>query len=206
MVSNNGPEEMPASMVRRIWDGMRWAASIQEPSRSQDAPWHVKCIDELWPMLEDRGICNALDAACGEPPSHLTKMLRGHGIEVVGMDNHAEADVDGDLHDIPFPDNSFDLVVARHCLEHVLIPYVVLRELIRVSRKYVLVVVPAPWGTMEIRWEHLNCTDSGSWERMMAHCGLELVQRSEGDFTAKGDPPRFNIEWRWLLEVDKTEE
>ncbi len=44
----------------------------------------------------------------------------------------------GDAHNIPFADNSFDLVVASEVLEHVQMPEIVASELIRVARKYIL--------------------------------------------------------------------
>jgi ubiquinone/menaquinone biosynthesis C-methylase UbiE len=47
-----------------------------------------------------------------------------------------------DVHDLPFPDGSFDLVVCTEVLEHVADPVAAMRELARVSRDRVLVTVP----------------------------------------------------------------
>lgn len=43
---------------------------------------------------------------------------------------------------LPFPDNSFDVVTALDVLEHTLEPEAILREMQRVSRRYVIVGVP----------------------------------------------------------------
>lgn len=47
-----------------------------------------------------------------------------------------------DMHDLPFEDNSFDLCFLRDVFEHALSPYIAMSELARVSRKYVLIVLP----------------------------------------------------------------
>lgn len=52
----------------------------------------------------------------------------------------------GDIYNIPFKDNSFDLVVCCEVLEHLEDPHKALKELHRVSRQYVLLSVPnEPW-------------------------------------------------------------
>ena len=47
-----------------------------------------------------------------------------------------------DVHQLPFPDNSFDLVYCLEVLEHLPDSALGLAELVRVSRQYVLVSVP----------------------------------------------------------------
>lgn len=48
----------------------------------------------------------------------------------------------GNIYDIPFKDNSFDLVVCSEVLEHVDDPEKALSELERVTKKYILLSVP----------------------------------------------------------------
>lgn len=60
---------------------------------------------------------------------------------------------------LPFPSEVFDLVLCTEVLEHLLSPRVALRELKRVTRKYVLLSVPhEPWfRTMNLlRGKHLR--------------------------------------------------
>lgn len=47
-----------------------------------------------------------------------------------------------DVHDLPYPDGSFDLVVCTEVLEHVADPPVALRELRRVARDAAILTVP----------------------------------------------------------------
>ena len=48
----------------------------------------------------------------------------------------------GDAHELPYPDNSFDLVHSSHCLEHCRDPRQVAQEILRVAREFVMVTVP----------------------------------------------------------------
>ncbi len=64
-----------------------------------------------------------------------------------------------DVHHLPFPDNSFDLVLCLEVLEHLLDSTQGLRELLRVARDCVLVSVPhEPFfrGANFLRGKHLR--------------------------------------------------
>lgn len=54
--------------------------------------------------------------------------------------------------ELPFSDNSFDLVIACEVLEHIESPELALREISRVSKRWMLVSVP--W---EPAWRIVNC-------------------------------------------------
>ena len=45
-------------------------------------------------------------------------------------------------HELPFPDDSFDFVLASHVIEHLPDPIAGLEEWLRVARRYVVLVVP----------------------------------------------------------------
>lgn len=95
-----------------------------------------------------------LDVGCGE--GHLTSHVkkRFSPVEIKGIDigddvietaKRQYPDIDfqvGNIYALPFPDNSFDLVLGCEVLEHVNDPVSGLRELIRVSSSYCLVSVP----------------------------------------------------------------
>ena len=107
-------------------------------------------------------IKNILDAGCGEgfTLTRLSKEKIGDSLE--GVDFSKDAIEIGkkmypdlklgqaDINKLPYRNNSFDLVIATEVLEHVDYPRRALRELIRVSNKYVLVTVPnEPWFTVQ---------------------------------------------------------
>lgn len=59
-----------------------------------------------------------IDVGCGQ--NNLAILLRQHDINVVGLDPAApQADYQHPADNIPFPDNSFDLLTAFDVLEHI---------------------------------------------------------------------------------------
>lgn len=97
-----------------------------------------------------------LDAGCGE--AVILELASLHGFKsVAGMDfdisRLVEAHerlktnyIQADIHTIPLSESSFELVICLEVLEHVGSPQQALRELKRVTTKYVLISVPhEPW-------------------------------------------------------------
>ena len=88
-----------------------------------------------------------LDVGCG--PATITAELADHVGSVLGLEATAEAValaqsagvecVLGDVHALPFDDDSFDVVHAHQVLQHVADPVQALREMARVSRRVVAV-------------------------------------------------------------------
>lgn len=103
-----------------------------------------------------------LDAGCGEgfTLERLRKEKIGKKFEGIEYDQEA---VDlahklypkltvkkGDVNKLPYKSNSFDLVICTEVLEHLDNPKKAYRELLRVSRKYVLISVPnEPFFTIQ---------------------------------------------------------
>jgi|SRR5581483_3130369 len=95
-----------------------------------------------------------LDAGCGEgfTMEKLEKNRIGKKIE--GVEYSKDAIIlgknlfptlnfkQGSAYDLPYKDNAFDLVVCTEVLEHLDQPKKALSEVLRVSKKYVLISVP----------------------------------------------------------------
>lgn len=183
-------------MITRLEEALNWAASIQQFAPVSEH--HRRAVGELWQMLEPLGIKTALEVGTGEPPGLVVEMLRQHSIEAVGLDIRSGSDYHKDMHDLPFPDNSFDLVVARHSLEHVLIPYLAVMEMRRVSRLWLLAVVPTD-SVKCAQWpDHLYNLSQEGWRTMWRHLGLRIERFEVGDHTEAG-APWTDLEWRFLL-------
>ena len=67
--------------------------------------------------------------------------------KIVGMDLYPrDADVlRGDMHKMPFPDDSFDIIYSHHTLDHSLNPHKALSEMARVSRPGAVWVFTVPF-------------------------------------------------------------
>lgn len=127
-----------------------------------------------------------LDAGCGEGET-LARLVSLLPPEPTGVDLNADSVAfaanrlphahisQADIHDLPFADGSFDLVLCLEVLEHIPSPESALSELARVSSSDILISVPhEPWfrlgslarGKYIKTWgnhpEHINHWNEGS--------------------------------------------
>ncbi len=116
----------------------------------------------LLKLVEDLEISSVLDVGCGEGFT-LDKLQKKHiGGRLEGMDNSPDAIEigkklhpdfvlkKGDVYKLAYKADSLDLVICTEVLEHLDDPRKALLELIRVSKKYVLISVPnEPLFTMQ---------------------------------------------------------
>jgi SAM-dependent methyltransferase len=123
-------------------------------------------------LVRQTAVSHLLDSGCGE--GFVLDYFRQSdlGLTTVGADLRLEAihwakanllpDLNGtvaDIHQLPFPDNSFPLVMSLEVLEHIPDSSLGLRELLRVSSQYVLISVPhEPFfrGANFLRGKHLT--------------------------------------------------
>lgn len=100
-----------------------------------------------------------------------------------------------DMSFLPFADESFDCVYARHVLEHSPFPLISLMEWARVSRKYLILVAPAPdyWGVKGKNHYAVLYRDQLGW--LLARAGWKVVH----DFKLTTHDPTFyeNVEGDW---------
>lgn len=95
-----------------------------------------------------------LDAGCGEgfTMNKLTQLKIGKKIEGV---EYSKESIDfgkklfpkllfrqGSIYELPYKDNSFDLIICTEVLEHLEYPSKALREMLRVTKKYLILSVP----------------------------------------------------------------
>jgi SAM-dependent methyltransferase len=115
---------------------------------------HQQIYAQFLPWLEPGD--HVLDAGCGE--GNLSDLVAGVGCTVFGQDlsepnvraararaasrNARAAFLQGDLELLPFADDSFDVVVSSHVIEHLPNPAAGLHELRRVTRDRALIAMP----------------------------------------------------------------
>lgn len=94
-----------------------------------------------------------------------------------------------DFHFLEYPDDSFQLVFARHVLEHSPMPLLALMEWHRVSSLYLLLVLPAP--------EHYGYIGRNHYSVMGKQQAKWLLRRAGWHVVAKG---YTDTEYRFLCE------
>jgi len=115
--------------------------------------------EQILSELRDREFKSVLEVGTGG--GRLTYSFAYHGYQVVGIEpdkwyrnlvnqfvekrglSNCEI-IDGDIHDIPYPDRTFDIVVCRAVIEHVQNPDIAVSELVRCAR--ILCIVSTPFG------------------------------------------------------------
>lgn len=149
-------------------------------------------------------INSVLDVGCGEgfTMKRLKKAKIGkswEGVEYldraieIGKKLHPDLRiVKGDIYRLPYQGNSFDLVVCTEVLEHLEFPKKALRELVRVSEKYILLSVPnEPYfklgnflrGKNLSRWgndiEHIQHWSSGEFSKFVNIKGVKIIEKKQ---------------------------
>jgi len=84
-------------------------------------------------------------------------------------------------YDLPFRDDVFNEVVSCHMLEHLEMPLAALKEMVRVSKNFVTVVIPA-FGYRGECGMHLYTWSEGSLNNILRKAGLNNVKVSSGLF------------------------
>lgn len=119
-------------------------------------------MNELISTIRPLQLGSILDVGAGEGFTLARLSLEKIGKKLEGIEYEEEAIElgktlhpqlaikQGTIYQLPYKDNSFELVISTEVLEHLRDPKKGLQELIRVSKKYVLLTVPnEPWFTVQ---------------------------------------------------------
>ncbi|RJR16740.1 MAG: class I SAM-dependent methyltransferase [Nitrospiraceae bacterium] len=111
-------------------------------------------LETLFSCVKDLQVMSVLDAGCGEGFVLSEFRNRNVGVQLEGVDFSEAALNMGrkmfpylnlkkeNIYNLPYKDNSFDLVICTEVMEHLETPRKVLDEIMRVSKKYCLFSVP----------------------------------------------------------------
>lgn len=100
-------------------------------------PGHLEKVDRLLPIQPGTRV---LEVGCGR--GHLTRRLRERGIDIIGVDANPNAAEIAETNrvqtmraeELEFGDNSFDVIVSVHALEHIPALEAAFLEMARVLR------------------------------------------------------------------------
>lgn len=183
----------------------------EQPSDDGHLAWARDAIRKMTP-LDVRGR-RVLDIGCASGFCEQF-FVKWFGMTYTGQDYF----IDGsDFSFLPYDDNEFDLVFARHVLEHSPMPLLTLMEWHRVSKQYALIILPAPEYWMVYGKNHYYVLPKENWWNLFDVTGWKVVQ--EQDFLTSDElfmkhlmpekknredavwqgPPKI-VEFRYLLE------
>lgn len=159
-----------------------------------DQKWYGQKIhaEPGYPFIfEEIKPTSILDVGCGR--NGFARECRMRGIPAMGLDFACpDADVLAAAHDIPSPDNSFDLVTAFDFLEHLLPDELseTLREMARVGRRYMVRIAHFPHSLRGYGTLHHIVQPEGWWTRKLREAGWTVNKHGEflyGDLPDVGD-------------------
>lgn len=157
-------------------------------------------------------IDSVLDAGCGEgfTLARLQKEKIGkvhEGIEYdetaieLGRKTYPKVYIrKGDIYKLPYKSNSFDLVICTEVLEHLENPKKAYRELIRVSKKYILLSVPnEPFFTLQRMARFQNILHFGAHPEHIQHWSARAFTKFVKVRGVKLIERKFPIPWTMVV-------
>lgn len=156
--------------------------------------WGVSAINQL--MVYAPEAHSVLDIGCGQGMFRETFINLGrHWVGVTLGPDFAVCLEKGlqvyerDMTNLPFTDETYDLLFARHVLEHSPFPILTLMEWRRVSKKYLLLVAPCPYHWGWIGRNHYSMAPEPQLEWWLARSGWAIEKKmylmaEEDEFTS----------------------
>ena len=131
-----------------------------------------------------------LDVGCGEgfcQPLFANLDIEWTGV-TLGKHDYEEAKKRGTVYNydasfMPFEDNSYDMIFARHILEHSPMPLITLMEWHRIASKYLILVFPAPEYWLYYGKNHYHMMNKEQLWWLLARSGWKIYDRF--DFTTE---------------------
>lgn len=150
---------------------------------SPSDPGHTAWCREVISILAPRTLRSVLDVGCGDGFSEM--LFRAHGYTTWEGVTIASSEINNknikfsDMSFLPYSDNHFDLIFARHVLEHSPMPLITLMEWRRVSKGKALIVLPSPeyWGISGAN--HYYVLPSANWWWLFECAGWNVVNHME---------------------------
>ncbi len=171
--------------------------------------WHNQKLATFTQLVGNKKYKTILDVGCagGYMTNEITKILPES--KIVGIDAYPTAIAYGkkqyprikftvaDAHKLPFPRNSFDLVICYETIEHLVNPLKALREIKRVLAKEGIAIVVMDSGILLFRvvwwfWEktkgkiwqgaHLHPFHHKELEKTILRAGLKITKKHFSHF------------------------
>ena len=111
----------------------------------------------------------------------------------------------GTAYELPYQDESFDLVISTEVLEHLTDPQKALKEMSRVGKKYLLLTVPnEPWFTIQRVLRGKNLLHLGAHPEHIQHWTPGAFKKFLTGNGLKIDKVRLPFAWTMILAEKKS--
>lgn len=146
--------------------------------------WHSQMsLDILNRWIEGLPVRSVLDVGCGAEaiaePFFSTRNIDYTGISLGGDVTTAQERgknvLDMDMSFLSFDDNSFDLVWARHVLEHSPFPILSLMEWHRVSKTWLCLIMPNPNHFTYVGRNHYSVMETHHIVWLLRRAGWKVI-------------------------------
>lgn len=179
-----------------------------QPPDPGHTTWAIESISEI---IKNAGSFEeVLDVGCGQ--GFCQEIFESYGKTYQGVALGEDVLVAKKLgknveeHDfsfLPYADDSFDFIYARHALEHSPMPLLTLMEWERVSSKYIALVLPAAEHWKYGGRNHYFVLDPEQWKVLFNVAGLEVKYEYVKKQRMGDDPREVEIELWYLLEKNE---
>ncbi|MBL1281252.1 MAG: class I SAM-dependent methyltransferase [Fluviicola sp.] len=130
-------------------------------SRNRKTDLNQGCIDAILNSLDDSAE-SIIDIGCGNGYvlNEIAKVKSNkklHGFDLKQPEGKLSFEfTSGNIERLPFEDNSFDIVLCNHTVEHLLNEEKCINELVRIARKKLIIVTPCQRYFYYTLDEHVN--------------------------------------------------
>lgn len=159
----------------------------QPPDKGHQAMLDNIC--QRWlPILSN--LNSILDVGCGQ--GQAFPILRQYASRVEGVTLGPDYDICrtndldvklADMSFLPYPDKEFDLIFARHVLEHSPAPLLSLMEWWRVSKQWLMLIMPDPEHYTHVGQNHYYVLNEDQINNILAQAGWRPIWRDEEEKT-----------------------
>lgn len=135
--------------------------NLNSISRNRETDLNQNCINKIIELSKTENIKTAVDVGCGngfmlKTFDKFNKSLKLSGVDLQEKVNGPFEYTKAPIEKLPYTDKQFDLVVCSHVIEHILKPEDAIKELIRITNKRLIIVVPKQRFYFYTLDEHVN--------------------------------------------------
>lgn len=141
-------------------------------------------------LAQSKKVKTAIDIGCGQGVAfeyfemfkiNFVAITLGEDFEYCKANLGRQNVFEMDMHFLDFPDENFDLVYARHILEHSAMPLLALMEWHRVAKQYAVIVVPHHEHVIQGGKNHYYMLNPIQWGVLFKRAGWELEKEDYCD-------------------------